>query len=238
MAKRKQGSQTPPLRRPLTEHYEVGFGKPPKDTRFKSGRSGNPKGRPKGSKNRLPALNEERMKSIILKEAYRTITVMDGGRPVSLSMVEAIVRSLALSAAKGQQRAQRLFTDLLYVTEQANKALQDTWLETAIEYKVDWDRELERRRRLGIVATDPVPHPDDIIIDFNAGKVRIQGPMTKEEKVVWDQLRRRKHACDSQIADFQTMLEGEPDPRMRQIILDDIEQEKRLRATISKLIVD
>lgn len=28
--------------------YEVGYGKPPKDTRFKAGQSGNPKGRPKG----------------------------------------------------------------------------------------------------------------------------------------------------------------------------------------------
>jgi hypothetical protein len=33
------------------DRYEVGFGKPPKHTRFQKGRSGNPKGPPKGSKN-------------------------------------------------------------------------------------------------------------------------------------------------------------------------------------------
>jgi Family of unknown function (DUF5681) len=31
--------------------YKVGYGKPPKTTRFKKGKSGNPGGRPKGSLN-------------------------------------------------------------------------------------------------------------------------------------------------------------------------------------------
>jgi hypothetical protein len=43
--------------------YEVGYAKPPVKTRFAPGQSGNPRGRPKGSKNRkgLPSLNEERL---------------------------------------------------------------------------------------------------------------------------------------------------------------------------------
>ena len=39
------------------QSYEVGYGKPPKETRFRKGQSGNPKGRPKGAKNKAPALN-------------------------------------------------------------------------------------------------------------------------------------------------------------------------------------
>jgi hypothetical protein len=33
------------------DDYKVGYGRPPMNTRFRPGRSGNPRGRPKGSKN-------------------------------------------------------------------------------------------------------------------------------------------------------------------------------------------
>ncbi len=64
-----------------TTDYEVGYGRPPVAARFKKGTSGNPKGRPKGSKNRLPYLNEERLKHIIIAETYRNIVVVEGGTP-------------------------------------------------------------------------------------------------------------------------------------------------------------
>ena len=34
-----------------TDRYEVGYGKPPKNTRFKKGMSGNPGGRPSAKRN-------------------------------------------------------------------------------------------------------------------------------------------------------------------------------------------
>ena len=132
------------------------------------GQSGNPKGRPKGSKNKskVPALNEERMKSILLEEAYRTIKVNEGSGQVTVPMAQAVIRSLAVNAAKGNQRAQRLFTELLFTTERENKRLHDEWLDAAITYKVEWERELARRERLGITGPEPLPHPDHVVINY------------------------------------------------------------------------
>ena len=46
----------------------VGYGRPPQHTRFQPGRSGNPKGRPKGSKNFSTLFSEELAQPVILKE--------------------------------------------------------------------------------------------------------------------------------------------------------------------------
>lgn len=167
---------------------EVGYGKPPEDTRFRKGQSGNPRGRPKGAKNKLPALNEERMKTIILQEAYRTITVRDGLRNITVPIAQAVLRSLAVNAVKGQHRSQRLFAELLSAVETSNKALHDTWFSTALDYKIAWDEELQRRDRAGIThLPPPLPHPDQIRFDMNRGTVIVRGPKTRDEKVVFDQ---------------------------------------------------
>ena len=129
--------------------YEVGYGKPPEGTKFRKGVSGNPRGRPKGAKNKVPAINEERMKAIILEEAYRTITVRDGTRNVTVPIARAVLRSLAVNAVKGQHRSQRLFAELLASVETANRALHNEWMQTAIDYKTGWERELDRRKQLG-----------------------------------------------------------------------------------------
>lgn len=167
--------------------YEVGYGKPPEVTRFRKGQSGNPRGRPKGAKNKLPALNEERMKAIILEEAYRTITVRDGVRNVTVPIARAVLRSLAVNAVKGQHRSQRLFAELLSGVETSNKALHDSWFSTALDYKIEWDKELQRRDRAQIThLPPPIPHPDHIQFDMNRGTVVIRGPKTLEEKGVYD----------------------------------------------------
>ncbi|AXI41777.1 DUF5681 domain-containing protein [Sulfitobacter sp. SK011] len=224
-----------PVHKPANDKT-VGYGKPPVATRFKPGQSGNPRGRPRGAKNKRPKLSEERLKGIILDEAYRDITVRDGVHNVTIPMAQAVMRSLSVNAAKGQHRAQRLFAEMLSTTERQNKQLADEWLCTAMDYKIEWDQELDRRTRFGITdLPDPVPHPDHIKIDMNTGEPWVAGPMTEEEQAELDMWLSKRESWEEDLAAYKADLEAEDDDGVRQIIRDEIKHAERILGIIETL---
>ena len=226
------------LRNQIPERsYEVGYGKPPAVTRFVKGKSGNPKGR-KGSRNQMPALNEERLRDIVIAEAYRTIKVKDGGRDVSVPMAQAVIRSMAVNAVRGDQRSQKMFTDLLNTTEAKNKKLHDEYVQTMIDYKHSWEEEIERCKLIGIKPPEPVPHPDHIKIDLSTGKILITGPFTREEKVKWDKLKKRKASAIKAIITYEEDLRDPRNEKYREFIESEIASEKSIIEIISKTIPD
>jgi hypothetical protein len=73
-----------------------GYGKPPKHTRFVKGQSGNPKGRPKKSKN---------IKSIYESVLFEPTQISLAGNTSTVPMLEAIIRRMSIKAANGDQQA-------------------------------------------------------------------------------------------------------------------------------------
>lgn len=195
----------PPPDRP----YDVGYGKPPVSGRFAKGQSGNPRGRPKGARRRKVAPAYEGLEDIILCEAYRDITVADGDKQLTIPMAQAVMRSISIGAAKGQSRAQRLFTMLVGRVELRKEDRRLALLEEAVNYKIAWERELERRAKHGVVGPDPLPHPDDVIIDPDTATVRVLGPMTKEDKLWLDEVLKYLHGLQAEFADEAAESEAE-----------------------------
>lgn len=84
--------------------YDTGYGKPPRHSQFKPGQSGNPRGRPKGTKNLKTDLKEELREIVALRE---------GDRVVRCSKQRAIVKRLTNEGAKGDMRAIGLLIALI-----------------------------------------------------------------------------------------------------------------------------
>src|SRR5215218_5891993 len=74
----------------------VGYGRPPTHTRFRPGQSGNPKGRPKRTKN---------LKTDLLEELGESIRVREGEREYRVSKQRALIKSLVARAVKGDTKA-------------------------------------------------------------------------------------------------------------------------------------
>lgn len=81
------------------EDDKVGYGKPPKNQRFKQGRSGNPTGRPKGAKNVANMINKVCLLRVRVKG--------EDGRQYVMSKIEVAVTQLMNLAAKGDIKAMR-----------------------------------------------------------------------------------------------------------------------------------
>lgn len=75
--------------------YEVGYGKPPVGRRFKPGRSGNPKGRPKGDQN---------FRTLFALELSERVPVKEQGRRRKMSRRRVIVKRSVGEAMAGNPK--------------------------------------------------------------------------------------------------------------------------------------
>ena len=95
----------------LNKRYAVGYAKPPRDTRFSKGRSGNPRGRPKGTPNFATALEQALMDKVIVTE--------EGNRK-AISKLEALVIQMVNKAISGDARARQQTLGVMHILADSN----------------------------------------------------------------------------------------------------------------------
>lgn len=119
--------------------YEVGYGRPPSHTRFQKGRSGNPKGRPKGARNFGTELQEA---------LGQTVLVREGGVARRVTRRGAVVLSLLAKALKGDVRAAALLIAAEQRADAAKQGAPDGEALSAEEAEVMAGFEARLRQRL------------------------------------------------------------------------------------------
>jgi hypothetical protein len=193
--------------------YLVGYGKPPAEHRFKKGVSGNPRGRPKGGRNKAAPFRswDRPTQEMLLDEAYRPILLREGEAVIELPAIQAVFRAMGVAAVKGNRFAQKTLAELVQRVEQQHHQTQYENLESFTEYKMKWNEEIERCKRLGLPAPEPLPHPDDVLIDYRKGTFRIAGPITKEEKAGWDKLITRRDDAQAEVLECARLEKEQPE---------------------------
>jgi hypothetical protein len=199
---------------PTTRNYRT----PPIEHRFRKGVSGNTKGRPR--KNRAlvstkvdgrPGIGfEDRIKSLAIEEAYRLITIREGDRTERVPVIQAILRKVAVAAANGNTRAQQNYLNLLIGAEADRRVASTQLLKTAIDYKKHWHHVLAERARSGTAGPEPVPHPDEVIIDYETGDIRIDGPVMPEQREAQNRLRASRPDIELSLKEINEEIESDP----------------------------
>ena len=158
-------------------------------------------------------------------------TVEEKGR---LKMLEAVVRSVSVSAGKGNFRAQKVFIDYRNEAERYNQSIKVTLYENAFNYKICWEAALKRRKREGIVAPDPIPHPDDIQLDYMTGHVHCTGPFTADEAKTMAKVCEMLLEIEQKIVDGELRLREDLNEGERRAVRREINRNIKRRALLEK----
>jgi hypothetical protein len=207
--------------------WSVGYGVPPAHTRFQKGRSGNPRGRPRKDADKA-AIEPPSIRRIMLDEARRPITIKEGGKPFQISAKEAVMRAQVATAIRGSAYAQK------NVLEQIERLEREEQREIAQSHDI-WRRyiahhraEIAAAQRRGMTIPNPLPHPDDILIEPGLA-VRIDGPLDTEDVSRLDEFCRLRSTL---------LLQDELDRRLASLNMQDLRRENGSGALLLAVLIN
>lgn len=219
--------------------YAVGYAKPPVEHRFKKGQSGNPKGRIKGSKNKPKIDTGHGMRAAeeyLRLEAYRPVKLREDGELIELPAIQAVFRAMGVSAMKGNRFAQRTMAELVTGLEQREADDRMELFGNAAEYKRDWSEAIKESEAQGLPTPEPIPHPDDIILDPNKGNVEFRGPQTREQKQVLDEAVKRRTEAQEDVSYWAGKYQRARSENTKACYLDEWHWEQRMFDILNDMV--
>jgi predicted Fe-Mo cluster-binding NifX family protein len=106
----------------VSEPYEIGRGKPPSETRFRKGQSGNPRGRPKNRHRKIPY-------DAVLGQM---VTVREDGRERRVTAAEAFLLQLTQKGLAGDNAAARASLEAIEKARERRGELTDNHIKVII----------------------------------------------------------------------------------------------------------
>lgn len=100
------------------DNYEVGYGKPPKETRWKKGQSGNGNGRPTN------AQKEKKFWDTFLEISKQLVTINNAGKKEQMELREALIHKLYNEGMKGNMQALKTVMQYLEKASPVEKSMQ------------------------------------------------------------------------------------------------------------------
>lgn len=161
-----------------TDEEEVGYGNPPKHSRFRPGKSGNPGGSSRKARARsVPTLRAE-LAELILEEAVMPTTYRENGKLVTKTRIAAVYARTMAGGLMGNASAAKVALVFATAAQQDREKAQRDHIEMLGRMWRVQQAKLEEAHIRGDQNPELYPHPDDIYVNAN-GEPVCDGPLDK-----------------------------------------------------------
>ena len=207
--------------------YDIGYAKPPTQSQFKPGKSGNPHGRPRKLKPKTSgdATDHDHM---LVADAKALVTITVNGKKKVMTTDRAIALQLAAKALKGDLKASGAYLAMVQRAQIRINAEWDAFDATLRDYRSAWFDEKSKRAAMWPRRPEPALHPDEIVAHRDRGVVIFNGPKTDDEAHQWRTYREA-------IPTLKSLIDGIDDHAKAELDADLSETRSRLVAEL-KLI--